>query len=140
MNIIKNIKDRFKKRCFDFVICHYKKIPFEKVAKASFALSNSSCHHNAVAAVNSGRADIVIMVWAGKSDGCIHFINRKGNEYFDETWHDYKDQNYYIIRIIEEPEYEYIVDLLNASKRMMFSVNGTFLSRYFGMNKIHDWI
>ena len=138
--IINGIEKRFVKRCFDFVLTNYKKVPFDKIKKADFALSNSSCHYNAVAAVNGGRADKVWMVWGGKEKGVIHFINSSKGVFFDETWNHYDNQDFYLIREVMPLEFDGIVDLLNASKRMMFNINGTLLSKYFGMKNLHRWI
>jgi hypothetical protein len=138
--MIDKIKNRFKQRCYDFVLCHYRKIPQDKFINAEFSLSNSACQNNAVASVRAGRADKVLMVWGGTSNGCIHFINKKDGFYFDETWHDYDSQDYFIIREVVESEYSGICDLLEAPKRMLFNMNGTMLSRYFGMKNINRWI
>ncbi|PHR55985.1 MAG: hypothetical protein COA43_14810 [Robiginitomaculum sp.] len=138
--MINKIKNRFKSRCFDFVETNYKKIPFDKIKPAEFSLGNGDCHNNSVAAINGKRADKVWLVWGGKKDGCVHFINSNKGLFFDETWHDYQNQNYYIIRLIDPSEYEYIGDLLSTVKRMLFNINGTLFSRYFGMKKLHAWI
>lgn len=135
-----NREDRFKSKCFDFVCANYKKVTHEKIVKAKFALSNSACHFNAVAAVNGGRADKVWLIWGGKENGVIHFINSLKGEFFDETWNHYDNQNYYIIRQVDPSEFEGIYDLLAATKRMMFNVNGSFLDRLRIKNKLHNWI
>ena len=118
--------DKTKRKMFAFARSHYVNIPQEKIIKADFALSNSSCHFNAVAAVNAGRADKVFLVWAGRDEGVIHFINKKGDKFFDETWHD--DDNdkscYWIIREVKPHEFDDIYNLLVATKKALVGMFG----------------
>lgn len=132
--------NKFQAKCFDFVLVNYRKIPYDKFKKAEFALSNSACHLNAVAAFNGGRADKVWLIWGGKKNGCIHFINSTKGVFFDETWHDYEKQDYYIIREVNKHEFEDIYDLLCATKRMLFNINGSFLDKLRSKKDIHGWI
>ncbi len=134
------IKDKFKSKCFDFVVTNYKKIPCDKIKEPSFALSNSACHFNAVAAARSGRADKVWMIWGGKENGCIHFINSLDGMFFDETWSYYENQNYYIIRQVMPHEFETIYDLLNSSKRMLINLNGNLIERVMARRNLHRWL
>lgn len=134
------MKNRFKRKCFDFVLTHYRKIPKDKIKKSSFALSNSACHTNAVAAFNGNRADKVWLVWGGKEDGVIHFINSNKGIFFDETWHDYENQSYYIIREITTDEFENISEILSYAKRMMFNINGSIFDKIKSKRNLHDWI
>lgn len=135
-----SIKDRFKRKCFDFVVTNYRKIPHDKIKKADFALSNAACHFNAVAAVNGGRGDKVWMVWGGGKDGVIHFINSLKGVFFDETWSHYDNRNYYIIRQVMPCEFDDICDLLNSSKRMLINLNGNLIERVMARRKLHKWL
>lgn len=130
--------DRFNKKAFTFARVHYKKISYDKFKKAEFAMSNSACHFNAVAAVNGGRADKVWLVYSGsESGGAIHFINSKRGVYFDETWHDYKNQNYYIIREVLPFEFEDIFDLLVATKQTFYDM---FCLLPIRKSSFHSWL
>ncbi len=135
-----SIEDKFKSKCFDFVVTNYKKVPYGKIKKSGFALSNTACHFNAVAAVNGGRADKVWMIWAGSADGCVHFINSLNGMFFDETWCHYENQNYYIIRQVMPCEFEGIYNLLCSSKRMLVNLNGNFVERILARRKLHGWL
>jgi len=134
------IKDKFKSKCFDFVVTNYKKVSSDKIKKPSFALSNSSCHVNAVAAVSGERADKVWMVWGGKNNGCVHFINSISGVFFDETWAYCEHQSYYIIRQVMPFEFEDIGDLLDSSKRMLINLNGNLIERFYARRNLHRWI
>jgi len=135
-----SIKNKFKSKCFDFVVTNYKKVPHDKIKKSGFTLSNSSCHFNAVAAVNGERTDKVWMAWGGQEGGCIHFINSLSGMFFDETSCHYDNQNYYIIRQVMPDEFEGIYDLLCSSKRMLINLNGNFIERILARRNLHRWL
>jgi len=118
-----NLSERVNK----FAVSHYPLIDRSKIIKAEFALSNSACHFNAVAAVNSGRADKVWLVWANGSNGVVHFINSKCGKFFDETWCDesYKGAEYRIIREIKKNEFDSVYGILCATKYSYYSMFGS---------------
>ena len=133
-------KDNFKQKCYAFIKTFFQRIDNDKLIKADFSLSNSACHFNAVAAVRSGRADAVWLVWGGESKGCIHFINSKSGKFFDETWHDYENQNYYIIRKVRSDEYEDIYNALCDAKKSLIALCGNTIERYRASKHLHDWL
>ena len=131
--------DKFKEKCFNFALCHYKSVPQDKIKEAEFSLQNASCHNNAVSAFHAKRADKVWMVWAGKKDGCVHFINSKNGMFFDETLAgDHYD--YFIIREIKKDEFKEISDLLMACKYMLLNTVGSYFDELFLTKKISDHI
>lgn len=105
------------------------KIPQAKIKHAGFSLLNGACHFNAVAALRSGRADKVWLVWAGGKNGVVHFINSKSGMFFDETWHDYENQSYHIIRMVKPDEFNDIGDLLNQCKRHLINQHGSMIDK-----------
>jgi len=122
---------KINKKVNNFAVAHYPKIRRLNIVKAEFALSNSACHFNAVAAVNSGRADKVWLVWAGRESGVVHFINSKSGKFFDETWCDdrYAGEEYRIIREIKKNEFNSVYEILCATKRAYYSMFGTTLEK-----------
>lgn len=128
-------------RCNNFAVAHYIPIPKDKFIKAEFAMSNSACHYNAVAAVHGGRADKVWLVWAGGKNGVVHFINSKSGKFFDETWNDYDScRDYRIIREIKLSEFDDVFDVLCATKRALISSCGTLRDKFNHRNKLHGVI
>lgn len=104
-------------------------IPKERIKQAEFSLSNAACHFNAVSAFRAGRADSVWLVWAGGEKGVVHFINSKDGKFFDETWHDWEDQSYRVIRKIHPHEHDDVYEILCDVKRDMVRNYGTLWQR-----------
>lgn len=120
----------FKQKVLAFASVHYKRVPSEKIKKSQFSMCNSACHFNAVAAVNSGRADKVFLCIA---NGVVHFINYKDGFYFDETWPYSEGGNqYYIIREVGKSEFDedVIYGLLCDTKRMFINMFGSAWQKY----------
>lgn len=134
------MKTKLKSKCFAFISTFCQRIDNSKLVKAEFSLSNSACHFNAVAAARAGRADSVWLVWGGQDSGVVHFINSKNGKFFDETWHDYENQNYYIIRKVRADEYEDILDLLCSTKRALINTCGSFIDKYRSTKKLHSML
>lgn len=128
-------------RIYNFALSHYKQIQPDKMIDADFALSNSACHFNAVAAARAGRADKVWLVWAGRKSGVIHFINSKDGKFFDETWHDDKDKScYWIIREVKPHEYDDVYNILVTTKKSLISAFGTPWQKFRVNKKPHGII
>tara|TARA_R110002049_G_scaffold84479_2_gene214978 strand:+ start:606 stop:1007 length:402 start_codon:yes stop_codon:yes gene_type:complete len=132
---------RTSEKIYNFALSHYKHIPNGKVIDADFALSNSACHFNAVAAARAGRADKVWLVWAGRKNGVVHFINSKNGKFFDETWHDDNDKScYWIIREVKPHEYDNVYEILVATKKALISMFGSTWQRLRVGKKYHGII
>lgn len=119
----------FEQKVMAFCQVNYKLIPTEKIKPADFNMSNRSCHFNAVAAFNAGRADKVFLCI---SNGVVHFINYKDGMYFDETW-PFKSggRDYYIIREVRQNEFDEneIYELLCQTKIVFINMFGSFIQR-----------
>lgn len=113
------------------------KIPDDRLIKAQFAMCNQACHFNAVQAVYAGRADKVWLAWGGGDNGCVHFINSKDGKFFDETWFDYENQNYRIIRRVKESEFDDIYDVLCNAKKHLIQTHGSWIDK---LMEIHSLI
>lgn len=130
----------FSQKVMAFCQVNYKLIPRDKIKPAEFNMANRSCHYNAVAAVNAGRADKVFLCI---SNGVVHFINYKDGKYFDETW-PYADggRDYFIIREVNKSEFDedLIYELLCQTKRIFINMFGGIIIKikcnYF--NRVHS--
>ena len=116
----------FQEKCNNFAVAHYQLLDNDKFIDAQYALCNSASHFNAVQAVKSGRADKVLLCWAGSVNGVIHVINVKGGKYFDETWGGASPfTDYRLIREVKSHEYKDIYNILCATKKMFISMFAT---------------
>jgi hypothetical protein len=76
---------------------------------------------NAVQYVKNGKADEVwLCVYVEDNYPIVHFINRKGNKFIDNTlgWR-YELIDYYLIRKINSDEYSTITDILTQAQRTL---------------------
>jgi len=95
---------------------------------------NRRCHLNSVQKIKEDKAKKVFLCFAIDNDDnsqCVHFINQlEDGKYQDNTWGWRYDQNeYYIIKEVEQSEYKDIWNLLNDTKEMLLNLNSNWLER-----------
>ena len=117
---------------------HLWRVPSERFILPQFSLYNSSCHFNAVSAVNAGRADTV---WLVVANGVIHFINSKDGKFFDETWGMFIDDvEFHVIRRIHPSEYSEVYDILCDTKKSFVNMLGSPLQKFIQWRSPHYMI
>ena len=90
---------------------------------------NCKCHLNSVQKVKQKVADDVylcMILQKGYTEPIVHFINKKDENYIDNTlgWL-YTDHDYYIIRKVEYVEYIGISKLLNSTRDRLLNLYST---------------
>ena len=116
------------------VITNYKKINPEDMVLGE-AFYNQRCHLNSVQKVKEGKATKVFLCFAiDRKDNsqCVHFINQtEDGKYADNTWGWLCEQSdYYLIREIDESEYDNIWDILQNTKKSLFNTYATWFDKY----------
>lgn len=123
------VLDRIKDQC---------KILYDKVDKSQMVMGdmnyNFRCHLNSVQYVKEGKAkDSYLCVSIDDSDFvCVHFINKNNDgKFVDNTWGWlYEQADYYIVRKVNESEYNDIWNLLDKMKKnLVFNNSNSFLRK-----------
>lgn len=123
-----------------YVIANYTKLNTEKFVLGD-APFNRRCHLNAVQKIKEGKAKKVFLCFTIDKDDnsqCVHFINQlEDGKYQDNTWGWlYEQTDYYIIREVEETEYDKIWDVLENTKETLLNLHSNWLERFiFRINK-----
>ncbi len=119
-----------KQKVFRHIQRHYQPIDAALISDSQFAFNNLLCFENAVQAYRAGRANKVWMVWAGKQNGVLHFINSNDNIFFDETWVDKsKPRTYYVMREVMPWEFDDIVELFKATRYDLINTCGNWFNK-----------
>lgn len=125
--------EKILKKIKQYTISNYYKInKSDMILGESFY--NHMCHYNSVQKVAEGKADKVYLCMEIDEDDnfiCVHFINKKGNKYIDNTlgWR-YEYIDYYIIREVDGSEYRNIGNLLDNTKKFLFNTYATWFDKY----------
>jgi hypothetical protein len=121
--------NKYKEKVINRIIRHcmttYTPIDLDDMVLGDL-LFNRKCHLNAVQRVKENKAKEVylcVCIARESNDVIVHFINKnEDDKYVDNTlgWC-YKAYTYYIVRKIEENEYNNISDILaNMKKELVF--------------------
>lgn len=121
--------NKYKRKVMNRIIRHcmttYTPIDLDDMILGDL-LFNRKCHLNAVQRVKENKAKEVylcVCIARESNDVIVHFINKnEDDKYTDNTlgWC-YKAYNYYIVRKIEEHEYNNISDILvDMKKELVF--------------------
>lgn len=117
--------NKYKEKVINRIVRHCKTI-YTPIDSEDMILGdllfNRKCHLNAVQRVKEGKAEEVylcVCIAKENNDTIVHFINKdKDGKYVDNTlgWC-YKAYTYYIVRKIEEYEYNSVSDILGDMKK-----------------------
>lgn len=118
-------KEKLLNKIINYTICNYTKLD-TKNFKLGEIPYNFRCHLNSVQKVKENKADEVYLCMTlneDYKDPIIHFINKKDNTYMDNTWGWlYEENNYYIIRKINENEYNNIGNILEITRQSLLDL------------------
>ena len=107
------------KKIIKFVKNNYKLIELNKMWSWLF---NQKCHINSVQQVKEQNMDTVVLCFCicnnwYTDDGFVHFINKRWEDYIDNTlWYLYKTYSYYLIKEIHPNGYSCIWYTLTDTK------------------------
>lgn len=130
-------RDKYKRKIFDKII-EYAKINYEEVSypnkiKMGKGMFNCRCQHNAIQQIYDGKMDkayLCICVDDNSNEPFIHFINKKGEDYIDNTLgYSYKDCTYYIIREVKHKDFRNMDKLLMDSKELYVNMFSNYMLR-----------
>lgn len=136
-----NYKNRVLEKIIEYVRTNYTYVNLEDM-KLGTIIYNYRCHLNAVQCVKEGKADeVYLCVYIEDKYPIIHFINKQGDKYVDNTlgW-TYKKIEYYIIRKINSGEYEQITDVLVQAQRTLARLYTNAFTRWLFRIKINDFV
>jgi hypothetical protein len=117
----------------------YARSQYKKLNNDDFVLGenphNYRCQLNAVQKVKECKAEKVFLCYAIQKDdsfSCVHFINQLvDGKYQDNTWGWlYQDYDYYLIREVDESEYDYINDILTDTKKALYDLYANWFDKY----------
>jgi hypothetical protein len=126
--LIKKYKRKIKSNIEKYINIHYEKINKSQMVMGE-GLFNHRCQYNAVQQVKSGNMKEVYscLVLNDTHFPVVHFINRnKDWKFVDNTlgWK-FEQYDYYIMKKIEEDQYNSIDDILNESKEALLNLNSS---------------
>lgn len=136
--------DKVRDRIYDYVKTNY-----TKINKDDFELGqiyyNRRCHLNAVQAIHENKASKVFLVVATEKENykniIVHFINQESDKYIDNTWGwTHKKWNYYIVREIDESEFDNIDIVLTSAKKSLVDNHSNSLMRKLSKIVADDFI
>lgn len=129
-------KEKIKKRIIEHVKANFKRIDKSEMELGNLVY-NYMCHMNAVQYIKNGQADeVYLCVYIDNNWPIVHFINKKGNKYIDNTlgWR-YEQLDYYIIKKVSEDEFNDIGDLLSNTQKSIVEANSNVIARkIYGIN------
>ena len=134
-------KDKVLKKIIEYVRTNYTYIDLEDMEMGNI-IYNYRCHLNAVQCVEEGKADeVYLCVYVENDYPIVHFINKKGDKFIDNTlgW-TYKNIDYYIIRKISKDEYSKITDILVQAQRTLTRLYTNSLTRFLFGIKINNFV
>ena len=123
-------KDKVLKRIIEHTKSNYKRIDKDQM-KIGDSFYNYMCHMNAVQYVKIGKAEEVFLcIYIDNNYPTVHFINKQGNKYIDNTlgWR-YDQLEYYIIKKVSEDEYNDIENILKATQKSIVEANSNIILR-----------
>lgn len=94
-------------------------------------LFNYRCHQTSVQyAIDNPKAKVYMCLTIDGNQPFLHFINKIGNKYIDNTLgYEYTDYEYRIIRKINKNEYHDIVDIFVKTRNHLFNINTNWLEK-----------
>jgi len=131
---MKGYKNKIKQRIENYCTVHFDKLSKDHM-KLGKGLFNHRCQYNAVQQVKEGGfKEVYLCVCCNSSNyPVVHFINKdKDGIYVDNTlgWK-YELYDYYIIKKLDESEFESIDKILNDTKADLLNKHSNPLIRWF---------
>ena len=135
--MIEYFRNKYKRKIYDKII-EYCKINYEEISypnniKKGIGMFNCRCQHNAIQQIYDGKMDkayLCICVDDNSNEPFIHFINKKGEYYIDNTLgYMYKDYTYYIIREVKHKDFRNMDKLLIDSKELYVNMFSNYMLR-----------
>ena len=138
-------KEKVKDKIYNYVKTNYTKISNDDFVLGAMPY-NFRCHLNSVQAIHEKKADKVFLVIAIERDNykniIVHFINQQKNgKYIDNTWGwTHKHWNYYIIREIEESEFNNITVILTSTQTMLVENHSNSFLRWINRVDVNNFV
>lgn len=114
-----NIKDKLiAKRIKQYCSTHLELLD-KKDFELGMYMGNYKCHFNAVqkATEDSKNSVILVMSIGDNEQPIVHFINKRGKKFIDNTWgYQYQWFDYYFIKKVSPKEFETIYEILANTK------------------------
>lgn len=123
MIVVNLYKDKLWNKINKYVITNY-----EKLNKKDFKLGelnlNRKCHLNSVQKVKENKCELVYLcIHIENNQPTVHFINKNNDKYIDNTWGWlWKTGDYYLVKEIEESEYDAIGDILESTRQSLLDL------------------
>lgn len=130
---MKKMETKIYNRIVDHCKTNYKKLDNKQFVLGSAPI-NYKCHINSVQKTKEGKAKKIILCLADSGYGlCVHFINQlEDGKYQDNTWgYLYEKSDYYLIKELDESEYDTIGDILSATQQSLVDLNSSAFERKF---------
>ena len=126
------IKERIKARIINDIKTNLKLIDKKDIFLRG-CKHNHKCHLNSVQNATLKGEDVILCMCATNNDVCVHFINKKGNQYVDDTfgWFGKEFYSYYEIRLVNKNEYKNITDLLYDTKKYYINKHANAFEKIF---------
>ena len=136
-----NYKDKVVKKIIEYVRTNYTYINQNDLQLGNI-IYNYRCHLNAIQTVKEGKADeVYLCVTIENNYPIVHFINKKGDKFMDNTlgW-TYENIDYYIIRKINSDEYKNITDILVQAQRTLTRLYTNWFTRWIFGIKLNNFV
>lgn len=123
-------KDNLIDKINTYVKTNYKRINSNDMILGD-SYYNRRCHLNAVQYVKQDKAkEVYLCVYIDNGQPIVHFINKKDDKYIDNTlgWL-YEQMEYYIVKQVNETEYNDIWELLKVTKESLTNLHTNSFTR-----------
>lgn len=134
-------KEKVIKRIIEHIKANYQRIDKDEM-KIGDSFYNYMCHMNAVQYIKNGKADeIYLCVYIENEWPIVHFINKQGDKYIDNTlgWR-YEQLEYYIIKKVSEDEYNDVGTILEDAQAHLVRLHSNKILRYLYGIKVNGLI
>jgi len=124
-------KDNLIDKINMYIKTNYKKINHKDMVLGD-SYYNRRCHLNAVQYIKQDKAEeVYLCIYIDNGQPIVHFINKKDDKYIDNTlgWL-YEQMEYYIIKQVNETEYNNIWNLLKETKESLTNLYTSSFTRF----------